>query len=113
MREILEHLINKVDSKSLVKNVDKNYLVAIARFFSRFNIIPLKEYHLQLMAKIFILIFLLQKNNSVGAQNFQTKKVSNIHIIHILKIKVVIYHFIQKELIIFYEVWILFNLNAE
>lgn len=74
MREILEHLINKVDSKSLVKNVDKNYLVAIARFFSRLNIIPLKEYHFAAYGKDIYFDISLAKKQLSWSPKFSNKE---------------------------------------
>ena len=51
IRELLENLIINVGSTSKVKNIDQNYLIRIAQFFSKLNVIPLKKYHFEAYGK--------------------------------------------------------------
>ena len=51
IRELLENLIINAGSTSKVKNIDQNYLIRIAQFFSKLNVIPLKKYHFEAYGK--------------------------------------------------------------
>ena len=44
IRDLIENLI-KEKNKSIVKNIDNNYLIKIGKALSKFQIIPLKYYH--------------------------------------------------------------------
>lgn len=45
MRNLIESLISRKKSKSIVKNIDNNYLIKIGKTLSKLQIIPLKDYH--------------------------------------------------------------------
>ena len=45
IRDLIENLIKRKKSKSIVKNIDNNYLIKIGKALSKFQIIPLKDYH--------------------------------------------------------------------
>lgn len=62
MRELLQSLINEVGSKSLIIDIEKNYLVKIAKMLSKLEMIPLKTYHFEAYGKdIFFDISLAKK----------------------------------------------------
>ncbi len=45
IRTLLETLIERKNSKSIIKNIDNNYFIKIGKVLSKLSIIPLKEYH--------------------------------------------------------------------
>ena len=45
MRVLLENLILRKKSKSIVTNIDNNFLIIAGKILSKIGIIPLKEYH--------------------------------------------------------------------